>query len=77
MFAPRSNMLKDCVLDRYTLGGFYLARYDDSPVGPFDEVHFWSPACPSISLFTTPDKLIDKMGRLLPSIRLQQQKDLE
>ena len=23
---------------RYTLGGFYLARYSDSPVGKFDEV---------------------------------------
>ena len=23
---------------RYTLGGLYLARYDDSPVGAFDEV---------------------------------------
>lgn len=23
---------------RYTLGGFYLARYSDSPVGAFDEV---------------------------------------
>lgn len=23
---------------RYTLGGFYLARYTDSPVGAFDEV---------------------------------------
>ncbi len=23
---------------RYTLGGFYLARYDDSPAGVFDEV---------------------------------------
>ena len=23
---------------RYTLGGFYLARYDDSPVGAFEEV---------------------------------------
>ena len=25
------------VLCRYTLGGFYLARYSDSPVGPLDE----------------------------------------
>lgn len=25
-------------LCRYTLGGFYLARYSDSPVGAFDEV---------------------------------------
>ena len=23
---------------RYTLGGFYLARYDDSPAGSFNEV---------------------------------------
>lgn len=23
---------------RYTIGGIYLARYTDSPVGPFDEV---------------------------------------
>jgi hypothetical protein len=28
---------------RWTLGGLYLARYDDSPVGPFDEVR--SPNC--------------------------------
>lgn len=28
-------------LRRYTLGGMYLARYDDSPVGAFDEVR-WS-----------------------------------
>lgn len=27
---------------RWTLGGVYLARYDDSPVGSFDEVsHMW------------------------------------
>jgi hypothetical protein len=26
------------VWHRYTLGGLYLARYDDSPVGAFDEV---------------------------------------
>ena len=26
-----------CV-DRYTLGGFYLAKYEDSPVGAFEEV---------------------------------------
>ena len=26
------------IMDRYTLGGFYLARYEDSPVGAFDEV---------------------------------------
>jgi hypothetical protein len=25
---------------RYTLGGFYLARYDDSPVGAFEEVGY-------------------------------------
>ena len=25
-------------MPRYTLGGFYLARYSDSPVGAFDEV---------------------------------------
>ncbi len=25
---------------RYTLGGFYLARYSDSPVGAFDEVDY-------------------------------------
>lgn len=26
------------LLCRYTLGGFYLARYDDSPAGAFDEL---------------------------------------
>ena len=35
-------MCLDCPEDtpncRYTLGGFYLARYSDSPVGKFDEV---------------------------------------
>lgn len=30
----------DC---RHTLGGFYLARYEDSPVGAFEEVR-WSGA---------------------------------
>ena len=25
----------------WTLGGFYLARYDNSPVGAFDEVGRW------------------------------------
>lgn len=25
-------------VNRYTLGGLYLARYDDSPAGAFDEV---------------------------------------
>ena len=30
---------KDSVgVDRYTLGGFYLAKYEDSPVGAFEEV---------------------------------------
>ena len=24
---------------RYTLGGFYLAKYDSSPAGVFDEVN--------------------------------------
>ncbi len=28
----------DCRAHRYTLGGFYLARYDDSPAGVFDEL---------------------------------------
>ena len=27
-----------CIAYRYTLGGFYLARYSDSPVGAFEEV---------------------------------------
>ena len=26
------------IICRYTLGGFYLAKYDESPVGPFEEV---------------------------------------
>ena len=30
--------LKLVELFGYTLGGFYLARYEDSPVGAFDEV---------------------------------------
>ena len=27
-----------CIAYRYTLGGFYLARYSDSPAGAFEEV---------------------------------------
>lgn len=42
---------------RYTLGGFYLARYSDSPVGAFDEVstpefawqHSWQVSGPCIA----------------------------
>lgn len=34
-----SNLMAQCAIHgRYTLGGFYLARYSDSPVGKFDEV---------------------------------------
>jgi len=29
------------IIYRYTLGGFFLASYDDSPVGAFDEVLFF------------------------------------
>eukprot|EP00955_Chlamydomonas_euryale_P003976 41020-Chlamydomonas_euryale.AAC.1 len=35
---PASTPAVFCV-ERYTLGGFYLARYNDSPVGQFDEQH--------------------------------------
>jgi hypothetical protein len=28
------------IIYRYTLGGFFLANYEDSPVGAFDEVLF-------------------------------------
>jgi hypothetical protein len=40
MRSPTSGNLHQChsCCGRYTLGGFYLARYTDSPVGPFDEV---------------------------------------
>lgn len=38
-------MISSCIpgkgiinLPRYSLGGFYLAKYDDSPAGPFEEV---------------------------------------
>ena len=30
-------------LSRYTVGGFYLARYSESPVGAFDEVRKSTP----------------------------------
>ena len=35
---------------RYTLGGFYLARYADSPVGQFDEVCQANTACNDICI---------------------------
>ena len=31
-------LMSMCIAYRYTLGGFYLARYSDSPVGAFEEV---------------------------------------
>ena len=34
----QSHILLCLFLLSYTLGGFYLARYEDSPVGAFDEV---------------------------------------
>lgn len=40
---------------RYTLGGFFLARYNDSPAGRFDEVgHFaceWTTS--TLTMFVT------------------------
>lgn len=30
---------------RYTLGGFFLANYDDSPAGIFDEVLYFNFNC--------------------------------
>lgn len=41
------------LLIRHTLGGFYLARYEDSPAGTFDEV---SRAC--MLLFTNLPALV-------------------
>lgn len=35
---PGVQRAAPCLPCSYTLGGFYLARYDDSPVGQFDEV---------------------------------------
>lgn len=37
-FQPTCYVFMLVFIDRYTLGGFYLARYDDSPAGEFDEV---------------------------------------
>ncbi len=39
--AARFYVLLWYLFNRYTLGGFYLARYADSPVGAFDEV-WWT-----------------------------------
>jgi len=33
---------------RYTLGGFFLANYDDSPAGVFDEVDLLNWCCFSL-----------------------------
>jgi hypothetical protein len=41
---------------RYTLGGFYLARYTDSPVGPFDEVSGMVRWLLGLSVATASDK---------------------
>lgn len=39
----KKKKVTDFTLCRYTLGGFFLASYDDSPAGIFDEVvyYYW------------------------------------
>jgi hypothetical protein len=37
---PLINLMNALIIYRYTLGGFFLANYEDSPVGAFDEVLF-------------------------------------
>ncbi len=38
----KKKKVTDFTLCRYTLGGFFLASYDDSPAGVFDEVVYYN-----------------------------------
>ena len=54
------------LLSRYTLGGLYLARYDDSPAGKFDEVGKLQPAHFFFSLPKRASRGLPLRGLIIP-----------